>query len=415
MPIPPVRPEALDAVVEQPALNEPDFPRRWFGDVALFVLILFVQLGVSYYASVAMLLAVLVLSRLHRQLFVGLRLRFWVVVLVPLMYLPLLAEYSADFTADATRIAREAVVLVLMGALFTGSALRPVPSAVPGLIRGMTLVALFVVGLVALQTLALRGGVYLGLPKELYAQGIGTIPDEKDLYYSKLRPAGTFSEPSYLGFVMLSMLLVGLAAYERHGRGMALIALALLAGAMSQSASFVLFSIPLVVLVMVRGARGGTKATLLVMLPIMGLLAYFAADTLGLLGRVQGGTDAGGDISIFVRVFGPMSALPDYLGSHIFGLPESRLSDALLKYVSPLGIDPFQFTMNALINFFFNYGVIGVFIATLLLWRRDIALTWFILAAMFFNGSFLAIDKLGIVCLTVALYHAIRASADERS
>lgn len=408
------RPEHTATIAEP--LNMPPVPyvrQGWGFDVAMLALMPFVQLGVSYYMSVAMLLAILMLVRLRTQLLVGLRMRFWILLLVPLMYVPLILYSSDNFTDDVIRNGREAMVFFLMMVLFAGVAIRPISFAARPVLNAITILTLLVAILVGLQFVTLRGGVYMGLPREFYAQGMGTIPGALNLYYTRLRPAGTFSEPSYLGFVLLSFLLVAMAMYQRYRRGVALIVLTLIAGGLSQSASFVLFGIPLVLFGVLRSARGGFKTWMIVMIPVVAGMVYVIGDAMGLFTRLQGGTSVSGDFSIFVRIFGPLSALPDFLSNYPFGLPESTLNDALLKYASPLGIEPDQYRMNSLMNLFFQFGVFGIPIAILLLWRNDLLLFWFMLGTLLFNGAFLAVDKLAIVCLTVAWYQAIRRARPE--
>ena len=74
-----------------------------------------------------------------------------------------------------------------------------------------------------MQARAYAEGRYLGFPAEWFAQESGTIATDLALIYGpdSLRPAATFSEPSYFGFVLLSLslMLVPLAGKEFRRTG----------------------------------------------------------------------------------------------------------------------------------------------------------------------------------------------------
>ncbi|GGE83957.1 hypothetical protein GCM10011404_15770 [Sphingomonas prati] len=385
-------------------------PRRapWAGDAILVALFAFIQLGYSYWLSVAGLTTVLVMIRLRRQLFAGLRTRFWALLLPLPMLLSVLSETGTDQTQDLLRVLREALMAILMILVLAGATLRPIRINRKRFVQVMTVLAGGLFLLTILQVYALRSRSYLGFPREMFAFGQGTIPGELDLYYSNIRAAGTFSEPSYFAFILLSIMMIAAARFDYDRKGVLLAAMVLVTGILSQAASFVLFAALIGVVFLVRTLRGGARVAALVIIPVAATFLLILGSGSGTLGRVQAGTSATGDSSIFARIVGPLLILPDYLMEHPFGAPISTLPDVLQPYAAPTGVEPEQYLMNGMFNLFFEYGFFGLVLLIVLLWRRDVVINLYIACCMLFNGAFLAIDKLAVICLVVAASVAIR-------
>lgn len=379
-------------------------------DAVLLLLVPFIQLGTSYYGSVAMLLAALAVIRLRGIVWTGLKAAPWGPVLAVLMFASLLSGTGDDPVQDVLRVGREAVIAVLMIAIFTGVSRRSIQlnaRMIVGLLIVMTSGLLL---LTLVQAVALRGGVYVGVPAEWFVTGSGTIPGEKSLYYSKaaLRPSGTFAEPSYLAFVMLSFMMIALASLEARRTGMLLLVVAVLCGLASQAASFVLFAGLIGAIYLLQTGSAGRRAISGAVVILAAAAVLLLGTELGVIARVAGGFQAGGDASIFARIFGPLQALPDFLAKYPFGQPMSLLPAVLYPFAKALGGDPEQFLMNGLLNLFFAYGVIGLPLAVALLMVRGWLPRLYVISCMMFNGAFLAIDKLALVALTLAIYESVR-------
>jgi len=388
----------------------------WRGDAVLMIVFVVIQLGYSYWISVASLMGIVAMIRLREQLSIGFRTYPWVIFIPLLMAAPLFVGYSNDLTQDILRTAREALIACLMIWTIAGSTRRPPTVNVIRLSQVLMCIIVFLLVLTTIQYVALSRGIYIGFPKEFYASGRGTIPGELDLRYSALRPAGTFSEPSYLAFIALSVMLVISGRIDRERKGIALAALATITGLLSQSASFILFVGITGGAFVVRTLRGANKLLVLILLAVAAVVAFgvvvLVLDVeLGVLERVQGGA-SGNDVSIFVRIFGPISILPTYLAYHPVGRPMSMVSDTIQPYSMALGIEPIQYMMNSLFNLFFQYGVFGLPLAVLFLIRRDVVIALYLLSCMMFNGAFLGIDKLSVVCVMIAFYQAMRQQPD---
>lgn len=377
-------------------------------DLLFLALLPFVQLGFSYWVSIAVILALLLLMRAHRVAYPGSSSApLWFLV-IPFMFVPLLVEGGQDFSQDLLRIARQGVFFALMLAIVRGSFLQPIPLNERVVMRALTVVVAVLLAYTMLQFIALQGGRYIGIPATFFAQDVKTIPSLLSLRYSHIRPAASFSEPSYLGFIMLSALLLALPTSRRKFGYPLLIAMIMACGLLSQSASFVLFSGAVGALAVMRKTSGRGRAFLWPFFIVggAGLLAY--GSDVGVLSRVFAGAAVQGDYSIFVRIFGPMQALPGFLADHPVGLPFSRLEDAMAPYTLPLGISPHEFLMNGLFNLFFEFGVFGFVILAALLSVRDNIVRAYLISCMLFDGGFLAVDKFAVIGFTMFVYWGAR-------
>ena len=183
---------------------------------------------------------------------------------------------------------------------------------------------------------------------------------------------------------------------------------ALIAGLISQSLGFFLFS-----LILLIGSVYSVKAfakwrtTTTITLSIAAILAVSIGIALLGNSRLAGIGNASGDYSIFVRIFGPAYILPDYLFKYPLGHPSTTLLDALNYYTSQYSIDPSEYTMNQLWNFEFYYGFVGIFMAYFLLRGRDMMFSSYLFLTFFFNGTTLGPDKFFII-IFVAIVHQYR-------
>lgn len=376
-------------------------------DLLFLALLPFVQLGFSYWVSIAVVLALLLLARAHRVVYLGSSSAPLWFLIIPFMFVPLFVEGGHDFSQDLLRIAREGVFFALLLAIVKGSFLQPLPLNERFVMRALTVVVAVLLAYTVLQFIALQGGRYIGIPATFFAQDVKTIPSLLSLRYSHIRPAASFSEPSYLGFIMLSALLLALPTSRRKFGYPLLIAMIMACGLLSQSASFVLFSGIVGALAVMRASgRGRTLLWPFFILAGAGLLAY--GSDVGVLSRLFAGASVQGDYSIFVRIFGPVQALPGFLAEHPVGLPFSRLEEAMAPYTLPLGISPHEFLMNGFFNIFFEFGVFGFVILAALLSVRDNIVRAYLIACMFFDGGFLAIDKFAVIGFTMIVYWGAR-------
>ena len=162
-----------------------------------------------------------------------------------------------------------------------------------------------------------------------------------------------------------------------------------------------------------RTSRQGWAA--LLPLSSIALVAAIAfSGQIWIFSRIMGGIDASQDYSIFVRVFGPLQILPDFLFHHPLGLPYSGLESRLSYYSNPLGIDASEYLVNGLFNLFFEFGIIGFALLLVILIKQEVILVVYFLGSMLNNGSFLAPDKFAVIGFFMLLYTGLRKGADTK-
>jgi hypothetical protein len=380
--------------------------------IALIILLLpFLQLGLSYWASVALIMALIMTVLNWPTLVKGFTARWYVLLVVPLMFLSVVFN-PGDFSQDFLRVAREALFLVLIVCIVQGAGLRQVYIDPKLALRGYLFLTASIALLTLFQARQLARGVYFGFPAELYAQGVGTIPTELDLMYSNLRPAATFSEPSYLAFILLSLLFSITYLIGKRKVAWFVILLILFSGLMSRAASFFL-------LVSLFGAvacgerlswRGRALLIPAALLALAGIILFGSESSV--LARLMDASSPTGDYSIFVRIFGPLQALPYFPFEFPFGVPLSQVPQALLPYALPYGLDPEEYITTGLFNFIFEFGIVAIPIAAILFWVRDRVVAVYLVCATLFNGSFLAVDKYAVISFAVVLYYSFKRQAE---
>ncbi len=384
-------------------------------DLAFIALLPFIQLGFSYWLSFSTLAAIMVVLRLREQLAAGLKHHPWILTIPLFMIWPLFTEPSLDSAQDLLKTARQALFAGLMIAIINGCAIVRPRINIRLLQLALSALLPLLLGLVLVQFVLLRGGVYLGFPEEAYSNELGTIPGAMDLRYSALRPAGPFSEPSYLSFIMLSATLFLLAVYQNTRSAKMPIIGAIAIGLLSQAASFVVFQFALVGAYVERMVRGPMRVLVLPVLVVallfaIGLLILTLGSDVEILSRLRGGASATGDVSIFVRIFGPLQAIPGYLSRFPLGLPDSVIQQTIAPYALSFGVEPADYLMNGMFNLIFSFGILGLVIVAFFLVRRNLILIIYLVSCMMFNGSFLSHDKLAVIGFFVAAYYAARAS-----
>lgn len=371
-----------------------------------------VQLGFSFYLSAATLMAVLVLASWPR--FVGRMFTPYGAIrgtLVLFMLASLLQNISSDPTADILRVLREGLFLLMITAFVEYAEASPRPLLSYRYYYVVVFLALGYVTLAAAQTAALKRGIYFGLPRQIFVQNAETIPTRLDLRYGHQRPGGTFGEPSYFAFVLISAFisLAPLAAHWTRARlGIAAICVA---GILTQSLSFILAAPFLGYLTVFRYLDGSQRRRALLFLGLVAgvALTYGALDLV--TQRVGGSRGLGGDLSIYARVSGPVIVLGQYLIEHPLGAPNSVIPQTVGAFSVHFGFKGKELLHNAALNFFFYYGLIGApILLTILKAVRDGGARCYLLLCMFFNGAFLSADKFPIICVSLAAYFSARTA-----
>lgn len=370
------------------------------------LLVPFVQLGITYWVSVQVLVAGI-------MLFVSLRLidgRVGITqlgifgIVTGLAFLSLASVPNLD-VEDALRVARECLVLISImvgipalersGASFRSARLEPAATA------AISVIALFTV----IQAASLIVRQFPTFPYQWFVANFDTLPDELDLMYSDIRPSGPFGEPSYLSFATVA-LLIGIRGllFARKSTWLLIVGVAVVLLSRSLAGYLSLALLSLVVAprnyraVMLSMAVGGIAVVVLLTLsdidiPILSRIAEISSDK-----------------STFFRIFAPIQVIGNFLAQYPVGVPFRSLTAALAPYASELGLPARELLHNGISNLVFSYGIVGIIMVILVVCSsRDVAIRLFLFLGMNFNGAFLAPDKLAVLLIMVALSSAAQA------
>lgn len=372
----------------------------------LLLLLPFVQLGASYYASVATLMMAIVIMRWLPQIAHG-AMQMWPLLLVVLfMPLQLRAAPSIDPTADLLRILREGVMFVILVSAMRGLQMRPsAEGAHAKLLIGLSL---FFMAMSLIQMVYFARGAYFGFPEAMYSQLNGTIASEASLFYTAdaLRPHATFSEPSYLGFVLLSFAVVMAPRLDRSRLAVFTLGVILVVGLISRSLSFLLaFTVLIALPLLFEKRRSRTVLVALIAALGLPLLIYVGPELLHRLYEARSLSTV--DSSTSARIVGPLSIIVQYLIDFPAGAPFSVIDRVLTPYIVGQFDSADDILVNAVFNLLFLYGLIGLVMLPIIIfaargWRMRV----YLVCAMMNSGAFLSIDKVAIICLTVALYQS---------
>ena len=376
--------------------------------IAFLLLLPALQLGTSYYVSVATLLLLIAMARGAGQLMFGLS-RVWLLLLITaFMPLQFLTYPSLDTAGDFLRIVREAVMFAILLAATIGFRARPIEDKGHNKLILFLLVICFLMTLT--QTFYYARGIYFGIPEAYFALESKTIADELTLRYiaENIRPHATFSEPSYLGFVLLSLSLMIVPRMGNSRLTIINLGLILVIGLLSRSLAFFL-SFGVVIALPLIMERRGSRTSLALALAVVSLpaVALLAPQLIERLYDV--GSSRTVDYSTTVRIIGPLSVLIPFLIYYPVGVPWSVVDRAIIPFAIESFVSGKELLDNGLFNVFFSYGIIGLaLITSLLAFTKEWRVRAYLVACMLFSGSFFSIDKVAVICMTLALYEAAK-------
>lgn len=383
-------------------------------EIIAIALIPALQLGVSYYLSVATFSCLALVIHWIRPLFRQITEAPVAAVLCVAMIMlnPTLGSDAWD--ADMLRAGREGIVFVfIVAATRQFSQTPPIKNPLPLLNIILPILIGFLV-LCLIQAVLYRRGVYFGLPVEFYAYDAKTLPTILALTYGVLRPNATFQEPSYLGFVLTSfaVMLNPLIGHSRKANLM--MVLVLITGLLSQSLAFVIAFVLVVIVPRMPvnlWLKSSSKAGLPQIAAVLGLVVLVVLLLTGQLGVVSdrvGGANVASDTSTTARIIQPVMVLPEFLIEHPFGVTASQFEAALTPLVPP-GMSGGAIGHNGLTNIFFLYGILGFVILPVFIFSaRTMSNRFYLLAAAIFNGALFAQDKLVMIMLAFAVSESLK-------
>jgi hypothetical protein len=260
--------------------------------------------------------------------------------------------------------------------------------------------------LTIIQTIFLKKGVYLTFPYEYFITNFGTLPNELDLKYSRIRPAATFGEPSYLGFMLSSLLVIVLRIYEKSWLKLAMIASILLTVYLCMSASGQFAVLVLIFIYFVQWeAKAFVKFSITFLAFIFLIIAwsYTSISSFSTLDRFSNILDKKKESSGYYRLAAPAKVVYEVILNSPIGVTNSELVKFIVSNKDMSKKDLLGSLSNGLYNLLINYGVTGFFILGLLfmpIWKDWLIIAYIFLSTMF-NGAFLAFDKASIIVTTL--------------
>jgi len=352
-----------------------------------FLLLPFMQMGISYYLSVQTLLLAYLVYHLSLKDFlqqsVALYLLFLAMVVPAFLY-----TVGNQFHVILWGFRLFVCVMILMAVFVNRSRVKvSVPDIEKNILRFITLLCLFSF----VQFVGIKVGHPLSLPSGLFVANAGTMEGfEKAAsfgLFSLLRPSACYGEPSYLSFIVTTLLFMALSVLQNKRSIAIVIALSLLTCAFSQSLSGIM---ALMILLFVYYSKGNIQLFSLVLVAgfVLTTVLLIFSDQLWFMQRLL---NIGSGESSMIRLIYPFALISYTFDHYVFGMSQDILQQEFPA--GALGTD------NGFLNMFINFGISGVLIWGVLLFRlrsNFLAMIYIVLCSMF-NGSFLAFDKIAVI------------------
>lgn len=378
----------------------------------LLVTLALLQLGYSYYLSIASVGSALIIWANRKRILWSLG-RAWAVRLFCVLFMisTPLGSTGADW-ADFARAAREAIVFVLIISLADISFQRcEFFMRGPGIRfmwKYLLTFSLFMLIFVLVQTLFLARGLYFGIPDGFFVQNAGALPTELALFYSSLRPSGSYGEPSYLGVVCITLIYGCLPALQRRENAKISIFVNFIVVLGSRTLLGIGGAVLIFICEVASKSRGNTKKVVaLSIIILMGFgILLTENDISSRLYEIRMGEDA----STLDRIGRPVLLLWDLMASNPVGTPMSIFIER--GYITEVDAYSEYITHNGLANMFINYGYFGFIMLLLILYElKSLTKIVFVLIVSVQNGAFLAPDKLFLIGLGMMLYNSYASAA----
>jgi len=320
------------------------------------------------------------------------------VLVVSLMAITLIWQDIGDFHSFL-RISRECLILILLILFNQRVTASRTSNEIRKIERSLLVVILIEFLIAVIQLIFLQRGIWVG-PSANWLAGRGDlIPSILDLRYSKLRPSGTFSEPSYLGIFCISILILASSRpnWSKITRITYLLCIATIIICQSKLALF--FCIAILFVKRKRNQRALERKISTFVFP--GLF-FLVLPFVGLIAKTL--QSSRGSVSIQNRIIEPFNYTLNFIIKHPFGISFYKRITEFVDLSKGLSWD--VISHNSIFNFLFSYGVVGLLITFRILYigGKDSILLLFLLSLLLQNGAFLDFDKLFIVSVVISIY-----------
>ena len=308
-----------------------------------------------------------------------------------------LLQFPELTARDISRSFREVLILIIFVTFLNLELKINVTALGLRLERNILIVTIFLFTFTLLQYFLLKQGQLLQIPREFLGDRQSFQTTQLDLKFSKIRPAGSFSEPSLLGLVFLGLFLTGIPRLSQSTKSKIICSLSLSGLVLSQSKSALFFAILMIFVLLIDIQALVETKKIRVKLQIFALL--IAVIAFGILRNIiwQTISSFSGSSSVANRITNPLEILPSFLISHPFGVPHyARLSTGTAL------VSAREWTLlsdNGIYNLLFSYGIVALMFLFGIFWavKNNKLLGIFTVAALLQNGSFLDIDKLALM------------------
>lgn len=303
--------------------------------------------------------------------------------------------------------------VLLMGVLFfvvvDGRPLR-----IPLLERHLLTAIFAAAGLAIIQDVMRRLGVSYAVPAHFFA-----IDSDPSLaaegvklaalggYEFQFRASGLYSEPSYLGWICVSLLYVAMNL-PRGWRRLVAVSVCLLGVVVSQS---VLGLVAAAGLMLLMARRQVVRSYIPYVLTVLALGAV--AVMVGGVGDRLSGVLRLSDASATVRLLEPFAAISDVFVEVPFGIPPGTPLSVGLNDMEFVENVPMH---NAFLNLFIYFGTLGFVVAFLMFSvMKTHAERWLLFVALTQNGGFFSPDKVFVLVFVILVARGLRQSICRQS
>ena len=241
--------------------------------------------------------------------------------------------------------------------------------------------------------------------------------------YIKIRPSSFFAEPSYLGFVSLSLLLIVLKLFSEDFKKSILILILLTSVALSQTTSGLL-SFGLLLGVFYRRNIKTIHPFIVTALVLLAPVYFLLFPIPEMLLRVFDIGDSQKELSGFIRLVLPFELIVKVWIHSPLGVPPDELASFLRQPAVRVFANMFTVNYsggfqvagldNAFLNFFIFYGMLGTTIVWTFIRRiQDRYLLFYLFLASFFNGGLLSFDKVVVISTVFLITNNLKNGADD--
>jgi len=376
--------------------------------ILLTLVIPLMQFGLSWWFSMASVGSIIGIVKLRNSSNIVDNQNPILVLAIVGMYMAYLAQSFGDFHSFL-RVSREVLILILMSFVANRKVLVVNLSMIRKYSRLLLLISSVQLMLTILQFVLLQNGRWFG-PPEIWFAGRGSlIPTNLDLIYSYIRPSGSFSEPSFLGIVCLTIIVISIPRLGKDRIFRIIFLISSITILISQSKSSILFLF-IILIHIYRIFRGSLVEKIPVL--FLGVLVSLALIYTQIFSRIQGSSSS--EISINNRIFIPIKFLLTSISDHPFGTDFYGRVSSVLDLT--MGLTWETILHNSIYNLIFSYGLFGfvVLVVILQLFRKSFELQVYLFALLLQNGSFLDFDKLFLVLVASVLYRQMRNVDEEQ-